>query len=268
MAMENIRKFSETSLSNVRSSLSDLRENVKQMKIPEKPEFLRFMSDEAYRRMIYGIGAAAGLGGVYYIMRKLTAERCQHVLVISGPPGVGKTSLIERLRMFYPDLFFYVTAYTTGNASASENEGRTIHFVGEGEMKSAIAAGEFAEWSEHGEFINGTKTNDIKAIVLGAKKIAVVDVDPESVRMFKKAGISATYISIIPPSVDDLFERLKGSTDEGALKRRATYTEKLVDLGKDESMFDAVIVNDDFELAYAQLEEACLPLIEHHFNHY
>ncbi|MEJ0066034.1 MAG: guanylate kinase [Caulobacteraceae bacterium] len=174
------------------------------------------------------------------------------MLVLSSPSGVGKTSLSRRLVADHPDLDLSISM-TTRAPRPGERDGREYFFVSEAQFDARIAAGEFLEWAEvHGHQRSGT----LKAQVmdsLAAGHDVMFDVDWQGARAIAAGAPEDTVrIFILPPTMAEMVRRIHaraGDSDEMIRRRLQTAREEFTKWGE----YDYVIVNDDFDHAYAEL---------------
>ncbi|MBO0877120.1 MAG: guanylate kinase [Pseudonocardia sp.] len=179
------------------------------------------------------------------------AERGR-LVVLAGPSGVGKSTVVAALRRELPQLYFSVSA-TTREARPGEVEGRDYHFVDDAEFDRMIASGALLEWAEiHGGMHrSGTPTRQVDEH-LAAGDPVLVEVDLAGARAIKAARPDAVTVFLAPPSWDDLVQRLSGrGTDPPAAVRRRLQTarEELAASGE----FDVSVVNDDPERVVRRL---------------
>lgn len=173
-------------------------------------------------------------------------------MVLAGPSGVGKSSLVHQLRELYPELWFSVSA-TTRPRRPGEMEGRDYHFVSDAEFDRMIAAGELLEWADihGGTHRSGTPAAPIqRRLASGAP--ALLEVDLQGARAVRRVMPESTLVFIAPPSWEVLVDRLTGRGTEPAdvvARRLTTAREELA--ARDE--FDVEIVNDDVRHAAAEL---------------
>lgn len=173
-------------------------------------------------------------------------------MVLAGPSGVGKSTVVAALRRELPQLYFSVSA-TTREARPGEVEGRDYHFVDDAEFDRMIASGALLEWAEiHGGMHrSGTPTRQVDEH-LAAGDPVLVEVDLAGARAIKAARPDAVTVFLAPPSWDDLVQRLSGrGTDPPAAVRRRLQTarEELAASGE----FDVSVVNDDPERVVRRL---------------
>src|SRR3954447_16608523 len=171
------------------------------------------------------------------------------VLVVTGPSGVGKGTLIRRLLEERPDYRLSVSA-TTRTPRPGEEHGRDYHFLTQQEFERRLAAGDFLEHALYA----GNHYGTLKEEVERAGGNLVLEIEVEGARQVRKALPEATQVFIAPPSDDALRERLVGrmtDTPEAIDRRLARAKEELA--ARQE--FKRVIVNDDLDRAVHELEQ-------------
>jgi guanylate kinase len=171
------------------------------------------------------------------------------VLVVTGPSGVGKGTLIRRLLERRPDLRLSVSA-TTRTPRPGEVDGRDYHFLSEQEFERRLAAGDFLEHASYAGNLYGTLKQEVER---GGGNL-VLEIEVEGARQVRQALPEATQVFIAPPSDEALRERLTGrGTDapEVIERRLARAKEELA--ARQE--FTRVIVNADLEQAVQELVE-------------
>jgi guanylate kinase len=171
------------------------------------------------------------------------------VLVVTGPSGVGKGTLIRELLRRRPDFRLSVSA-TTRKPRAGEVDGRDYHFLTKDDFEHRLARGEFLEHALYAGNMYGTPRSEIDR----AQGNLVLEIEVEGARQVRDALPEATQVFIAPPSEDALRERLEGrKTDspEEIERRLARAREELTARGE----FKHVIENDDVDRAVAELEK-------------
>jgi guanylate kinase len=173
------------------------------------------------------------------------------LLLMSSPAGAGKTSLSRRLVADYADMILSISA-TTRPPRPGEEEGREYYFKTPAEFDAMVAAGELFEWAE----VNGNCYGTPKAPVMSALeagKDVMFDIDWQGAQLVaEKAPQDSVRIFVLPPSWSDLSRRLhaRAQDSEQVINQR-------LDLGLREiqhwNEYDYVIVNKDFDRAYADL---------------
>jgi guanylate kinase len=173
------------------------------------------------------------------------------LLLVSSPAGAGKTSLSRRLAADYSDLVLSISA-TTRPPRPGELQGREYFFKPRGEFERMAGAGELLEWAE----INGNLYGTPKAPVMAALdegKDVLFDIDWQGARrVAETAPDDSVRVFVLPPSWSDLARRLHARAQDS----KAVIDQRLA-LGKREiahwNEYDYVIVNKDFDRAYADL---------------
>ncbi|SDF06667.1 guanylate kinase [Pseudonocardia oroxyli] len=176
------------------------------------------------------------------------------LMVLAGPSGVGKSSIVDRLRRELPDLHFSVSA-TTRAKRPGEVEGVHYHFVSREEFDRLVAAGELLEWAEvHGGLQrSGTPAEPVRR-ELAAGHPVLVEVDLAGARAVKEKIPDSVTVFVEPPSFEELARRLtyRGTESPEVRERRLrTAVEEMA--ARDE--FDVVVVNDDVQAVVDRLVE-------------
>lgn len=176
-------------------------------------------------------------------------------LVVVGPSGVGKGTLIAMLQREFPDKFGFSVSHTTRAPRPGEVNGTHYNFVDKATMERDIADGKFLEHAHVHQNIYGTSFAAVRKVSKSGK-ICLLDIDVQGAELVKKSDLKAAYVFIAPPSMEELERRLRGrgtETEDAVLKRlenaRTEMAKKDVD-----GFFDAVIVNDDVDKAYEALK--------------
>jgi guanylate kinase len=173
------------------------------------------------------------------------------LLMIVAPSGVGKTSLTRRLIADHPDLHLSISA-TTRPPRPGEHEGRDYHFVSRDEFKGMMARDEFLETAEvYGNFYGSPRTPIMGALARGDS--VAFDIDYQgAVRIRDQAPADSVMVYILPPSLGEMKRRLyaRSQDSEEVIQERLARAKDEVALWRN---FDYVIMNDDFDRAYAEL---------------
>ena len=176
------------------------------------------------------------------------------LIVVTGPSGVGKGTLLQKLLERYPDRILFSISATTRSPRTGEEHGREYFFWDRAEFEQKRDTGEFLEWAEYAGNLYGTPRKPIdQAIALG--QIVLLEIELEGARQVAQSFPSAKRIFIEPPSMEVLENRLRDrstDSDEQIIKRLRHA--KLEVAAAHE--FDITIINDDLEIALQQLESA------------
>ncbi len=180
------------------------------------------------------------------------------MIVISGPSGAGKGTLIARVLPQFDRLVVSVSA-TTRPRRAGEGEGREYYFLGRREFLRRVEAREFLEWAVYGDNLYGTPAAAVEAY-LDAGDDVILEIELQGARQVMDRMSDAVMVFIAPPSLRELEERLRRRDTESqeAIERRLDHArdemdELARDALRDSREFHYVIVNDDVEVAAEQL---------------
>uniref|UniRef100_H2LLH6 Guanylate kinase n=1 Tax=Oryzias latipes TaxID=8090 RepID=H2LLH6_ORYLA len=177
-------------------------------------------------------------------------------VVLSGPSGAGKSTLLKKLMKDHEGVFGFSVSHTTRNPRPGEEDGKDYHFTTREVMQEGIDNGEFIENAEFSGNMYGTSkaaVEDVRAKNL----ICILDVDIQGVRRIKETDLNPIYISIQPPSIEILEQRLRDrqTETEDSLQKRLEAARIDMELSKEPGVFDVVIINDDLERAYEELKD-------------
>lgn len=181
--------------------------------------------------------------------------RMSRPIVISGPSGTGKSTLLKKLFSEFPDKFGFSVSSTTRKPREGEVDGKDYNFVSVDKFKSMIEANKFIEWAQFSGNYYGTTVESVNKVTKSGKT-CILDIDMQGVKSVKKTDLNARFLFVAPPSVDALRERLTGrgtETPESLEKRLSAATAEL-EYAKT-GAHDLTIVNDDLEKAYAKMKE-------------
>ena len=173
------------------------------------------------------------------------------MLMVVSPSGVGKTSLTRRLVADHQDLHLSVSA-TTRPARPGEHDGRDYHFVDRTRFDAMVADDAFLEWAEVYDHRYGSpKAPVMQALARGDS--ALFDIDHQGAMSISAfAPMDAVKVFILPPSIAEMSRRLHARSQDS----EATIARRLA-RARDEVVvwphYDYVILNDDFDRAYADL---------------
>jgi guanylate kinase len=175
-----------------------------------------------------------------------------HVVVLSGPSAVGKSSVVRCLRERIPNLHFSVSA-TTRAPRPGEVDGVDYHFVSSARFQQLIDEGHLLEWAEiHGGLQrSGTLAEPVRAATAAGLPV-LIEVDLAGARAVKQAMPEAITVFLAPPSWEDLESRLAGrGTETPEAVRRRLDTARIELAAQND--FDQVVVNSQLESACAEL---------------
>lgn len=177
-------------------------------------------------------------------------------IVVSGPSGTGKSTLLKRLMKEYPDKFGFSVSSTTRSPRAGEVNGVDYNFLTIDGFKKLISDCAFIEWAQFSGNYYGTTIAGVKHVSDVMKRTCILDIDMQGVKSVKKTDLNARYLFLSPPSVDELRSRLQGrgtETPESFEKRIAAAAAEM-EYSKETGSYDKIIVNDNLEKAYADFK--------------
>ncbi|UCH50983.1 MAG: guanylate kinase [Chloroflexota bacterium] len=173
-------------------------------------------------------------------------------IVISGPSGVGKDAALDNMKKAgFP--FHYVLTATTRLKRPAEKDGVAYRFLSEDKFRQMIGANQFLEWAKvYGNYYGVPKQEVKNALKQGLDTIVKVDI--QGATTIKSILADAVLIFLMPPSMDELVNRLKqryGLSSEELDLRLSKAQEEIESL----SIFDYVVVNhtDDLNLTVDQI---------------
>ncbi|CCB86816.1 MULTISPECIES: guanylate kinase [Parachlamydia] len=168
------------------------------------------------------------------------------IFILSAPAGTGKTTLVQKLVQEFPNVVQSIST-TTRPLRQGEIPGIHYHFVSEADFQKAIEDGEFLEYVKLYGYYYGTSLKWITDQQKSGKHVVLV-IDTQGAKQLM-GKLLATFIFVLPPSLDVLKERLiRRNTEESRVieKRLAIVEDEL----KAASLYDYHLINDDLEVAY------------------
>ncbi len=174
------------------------------------------------------------------------------LLVVAGPSGVGKGTMIAGLRERHPQVEWSVSC-TTRAPRAGEVDGRDYHFVSHEEFARMRREGELLEWAVvHGTHFYGTPRGPVED-ALERGRDTVLEIDYQGARSVRHALPEAVLVFVAPPDAGTLADRLAGRNTEDAETVARRLRSARIEFGH-MGMFQYLIVNDVLEEAVEALE--------------
>ncbi len=173
------------------------------------------------------------------------------LIIISGPSGAGKTTLIKKLMQKIPTLTFSVST-TTRAIREGEIESTDYFFVSTEEFNDLIRNDAFIEWANvHGN-LYGTLKKHVKELREKRKNV-ILDIDEQGAKQIKKKKIPALFIYVLPPSLEELEKRLK-KRDTEHIKEMNRRLQSAKEQITSKGFYDHVIINDDIRKVVKKLK--------------
>jgi guanylate kinase len=187
------------------------------------------------------------------------------LVVISGPSGVGKDTIIDALKR-RPQArdFHYVVTYTTRPRRPGEVDRESYHFVDVKRFRAMREAGEFLEANEvHGRWYGTPRAQVQEALAAG--KDVILKIDVQGAQVIKETVPEALLIFLVPPSLEDLFHRLRSRATESVDELELRQRNAAIELARQDD-YDYVVRNetDEVERTAERIDEI---IAEEHRRH-
>jgi guanylate kinase len=178
------------------------------------------------------------------------------LVIISGPSGVGKDTIIEALqKRGHQPAYHYVVTCTTRARRPNEIDGVSYNFVGVPEFMALCEAGELLEANEVHDNWYGTPKEGVRSAIARGQH-AILKIDVQGARVVKECVPEALLIFVVPPSLDTLVEHLKARRTETAEQLEVRQRNAAIELARKDD-YDFVVVNEEgrVDLTAQRIEE-------------
>lgn len=178
------------------------------------------------------------------------------LIVLTGPSGVGKGTLLKSLLQRHPELKLSISA-TTRSPRAGEVDGINYYFITRQQFDLMVSEGEFIEWAEFANNCYGTPRRAVEE-QLQAGEWVILEIELDGARQIRQSFPEAYRIFILPPSIEELESRIRGrgQDSDDAIDRRLQRAKAEIDAANE---FDVQIINDEFNAALDRLELTLFP---------
>lgn len=170
------------------------------------------------------------------------------LVVLTGPSGVGKSSLVARLRERVD--FVYSVSATTRKPRPGEVDGEAYRFVDRETFERMIRRDELLEHAEvFGEYYGTPRAPVREAVEAG--QIVLLEIDVQGGLQVARKEPDATFILLLPPSEEELARRLRGrgTEDEASFQRRLGQAKREIETARDSGVYNHTVINDDLDRA-------------------
>ncbi|MGI9014811.1 MAG: guanylate kinase [Phycisphaerales bacterium] len=182
--------------------------------------------------------------------------RGRGLIVLSGPSGVGKTTVARAVERELNSVFS--VSATTRPKTAVDVEGRDYFFLSEAEFQDKAERGEMLEHAcVFGKHWYGTPRGPVEAALAAGHRV-ILEIDVQGARQIRDAMPDAVMVFIEPPSEAELLVRLRnrGREDEAVIQRRFAEARREIAFAHESGVYDAFVVNQTLEHAVAETIEA------------
>lgn len=175
------------------------------------------------------------------------------LIVLTGPSGVGKGTLLRLLLKRHPELYLSISL-TTRQPRSSEIDGKHYYFVSCDKFEQMVTEGSLLEWAEYAGNYYGTPRSPVEQKIQLGQSV-ILEIEVVGARKIHKTFPTALRIFILPPTLAELEQRIRGrgQDSEEAIARRLSCARAEIEAADE---FDLQIVNDDLEKALLSIEAA------------
>ncbi|WP_041853877.1 guanylate kinase [Thermobacillus composti] len=173
------------------------------------------------------------------------------LIVLSGPSGVGKGTVCRALRRMMPELVYSVSA-TTRAPRAGEAEGVDYYYKTREQFQEMIERGALLEYAEYVGNLYGTPREPVERTIAEGKDI-ILEIDVKGALQVKRNYPEGVFIFLLPPSLDELRQRISGRGTETAAVIDTRMSEASREIGMI-TEYDYAVVNDEIEAACRRIQ--------------
>lgn len=178
------------------------------------------------------------------------------LIVLTGPSGVGKGTLVQILLQRHPEIYLSISA-TTRSPRPGETSGEHYYFVSRTDFEKMISDRHLLEWAEFAGNYYGTPRLPVEQQIAEGKTV-LLEVELDGANQISTSCPDALRIFILPPSFSALEQRLRDRATDSSSAINSRLKRAQIEIAS-AGEFDVQITNDDLETALHQLENAILP---------
>lgn len=174
------------------------------------------------------------------------------LIVISGPSGVGKSSVVRRLAEALPAVLS--VSATTRTQSALETDGKDYYFKSKDEFRQMIDGDALLEWAEYLGNYYGTPRGPVEANLQAGRHV-LLEIETQGGKQVAKKFPTAIMVFLLPPSDQTLRSRLEGRCrdDASVIERRLANARNEITQARESGVYSHWVVNDVLERAVAEV---------------
>ena len=185
---------------------------------------------------------------------KLNSNENKKPLLILGPSGVGKDTLINMLKEIYPNIFFKLPSYTTRTKRPGEIEGVDYFFVSEEEFKIMESQGKLFGIQKYNNNFYASNKSKLRELIDNGDKIIILNYNIETANCVKNE-FDFNYVAILSPSEDELRNRLiNRGTNPEEIENRMKNSIREINLINEANYIQFRVVNNDINECFTKLE--------------
>lgn len=189
-----------------------------------------------------------------------SAEPASHrglLIVVSGPSGVGKTTITHRL-LEQLDAAFSVSM-TTRPKTDKDREGEDYYFVDKAHFEAAVERGDLLEWAEVFGNYYGTPRRPVEEHLAAGRNV-LLEIDVAGATQVKRRLPEALTIFVLPPNEDSLLQRLRerGREEESVIQKRFAKARHEIETARASGAYDHFVTNDQLDRAVHEARELIL----------
>ncbi|ORZ35686.1 P-loop containing nucleoside triphosphate hydrolase protein [Catenaria anguillulae PL171] len=204
---------------------------------------------------------------LYFSSSGLGGTPCPFLpLIICGPAGVGKRTLINKLLKEFPQIFGTVISHTTRKPRQGERHGVDYYFVNKADIDQLVKGGKMASVVSLFGHVYGTSIESCER-VKNEGKIGIVAMEMEGAMALYRSKFPARFIFVAPPSLEALASRLQSRQMDRTIRRYHRPWPVLTGpKNRPPAPFECVLVNDDLDVSYAALRRVAMREFTRHYQ--